>query len=42
MMLSDTESAMCSLEITPTIAEGRQLPEVLDTTAMIALWRAIR
>ena len=41
-MLSATESAMCSLEITPTICDGRHRPPVVVTTAMLASWRAIR
>jgi len=41
-MLSETESAMCSLEMTPTIWDGRQLPAVRDTTAIVASCRAMR
>ena len=42
LMLSATELAMCSLEITPTIADGRYRPPIFVTTAMLASWRATR
>ena len=36
LMLSATESAMCSFETTPMISEGRPRPRSLTTTAMAA------
>jgi sec-independent protein translocase protein TatA len=42
LMLSDAESAICSLEIIPTICDGGQAPAVRDTTAIVASCRVIR
>jgi len=42
LMLSATESAMSSFEITPMISDGRPRPLPFTTTAMAASWRAMR